>query len=47
MEYVSGPSMRELMNEEPNGWACRRPRISFARSQGPRYLHGRGLVTAT
>lgn len=45
MEYVSGPSLRELMNEEPNGLGV--PKAAYLLreiAKGLAYLHDRGIV---
>lgn len=45
MEYVSGPSLRDLMNEEPNGLGPQKAAY-FLREigKGLAYLHDRGIV---
>jgi len=45
MEYVSGPSLRELLNAEPNGFSPQKAAFLFAgMAKGLAYLHERGIV---
>ncbi len=45
MEYISGPSLRDLMNAEPNGFAPQKAAFFFTGiAKGLAYLHERGIV---
>ncbi len=45
MEYVNGPSLRDLMNEEPHGLGTQKAAYFLKEiSRGLAYLHDRGIV---
>ncbi|HMQ14804.1 MAG TPA: serine/threonine-protein kinase [Phycisphaerae bacterium] len=45
MEYISGPSLRDMLNAEPDGFSPQKTAFLFTgMAQGLAYLHERGIV---